>query len=264
MPIYRLLAGGYEECFSWEKTFVFWPGCHGVGISGGSSGRTPVGSALIDEEASNGHRLAQYHNILGIGAHPDDVEIGCGGSLVAAKRGGASIHAVSLSRCDEEMPAIRKGQREEEFFAASAIIGAKAHTFDVPDREFPEHRREIMLLLENLQEQLRPDLVFFPSLDDPHQDHDTVAHAVVRTFRRKETLLQYEILRHGSHSFTPTLFVDITATLDTKLRALGEYKSQLESRAYFDEDSFRSLARTRGAQSGCEYAEGFMVQMLYL
>src|SRR5436309_14585727 len=113
MPIYRLLAGGYEQRFSWAKTFVFWPGCHGAGISRGSSGRTPVGSALIDEEASNGHRLAQYHNILGIGAHPHDADIGCGGSLAAAKRGGAPIRAVSLSRCGEARPAIGQGQRAE-------------------------------------------------------------------------------------------------------------------------------------------------------
>ena len=220
--------------------------------------------AFIGGAVPGGHGLGQYRNILGIGAHPDDVEIGCGGSLALARKAGSTIHAVSLSRCEDETPSNRKGQREEEFLAASAIIGAKAHLSNIPDREFPENRREVVLVLENLQEELRPDLVFFPSLDDPHQDHNTVAQAVVRTFRRKETLLQYEILRHGSHTFTPTLFVDITATIDTKLRALSAYKSQIESRAYFDEGSFRSLARTRGAQSGCEYAEGFMVQMMYL
>jgi len=238
-------------------------------MAGGSrkQGREQSGAerlAFIGGAVPTGHGLGRYRNILGIGAHPDDVEIGCGGSLALAKKAGATIHAISLSQCQDETPSNRKGQREEEFLAASAILGAKAHLSNIPDREFPENRREVMMVLENLQEELRPDLVFFPSLDDPHQDHSTVAQAVVRTFRRKETLLQYEILRHGSHTFTPTLFVDITATIETKLRALREYKSQIESRAYFDEGSFRSLARTRGAQSGCEYAEGFMVQMIYL
>lgn len=222
------------------------------------------GTAEELHRAQDGRRLGQYRNILGIGAHPDDVDIGCGGSLAAARRAGAQIHSVSLSRCDDETALQQKKQREEEFYGASAILGAKAHVFGIPDRDFPEHRKEIMFILERLQEELRPDLVFFPSLDDPHQDHNTIAHAVVRTFRAKETLLQYEILRHGSHTFTPTLFVDITETLETKLQALREYRSQIGTRAYFDDNSFRSLARTRGAQSGCEYAEGFMVQMMYL
>lgn len=232
------------------------------------SGTAPRSPARHRTEALQGtgvdRPLARYRHVLGLGAHPDDLEIGCGGSLALAKSAGAVVHSAVLSRCEDTGTNAERDQREKEFLAASAILGTKPQVFDIPDREFPEHRREIMLILERLQEQLRPDLVFLPSLDDPHQDHNTLAHAVVRTFRRKETLLQYEILRHGSHTFTPTLFVDITDTLAAKLRALKEYRSQLNLRPYFDEDSFRSLARTRGAQSGCEYAEGFMVQMMYL
>lgn len=215
-------------------------------------------------EPGSSRPLFRYRTVAAIGAHPDDVEIGCGGSLAAALKMGAEIHAAALSRCEEDSADGEKAVRANEFMAASAILGSKPHLFGIPDREFPEHRREIMRILEQIQEELHPDLVFIPSLDDPHQDHCTVAEAAVRTFRRKETLLQYEILRHGSHSFTPTLFIDITETIQTKLRALREYKTQIRSRAYFDEESFRSLARTRGAQSGCEYAEGFMVQMMYL
>lgn len=208
--------------------------------------------------------LFRYRKVVAIGAHPDDVEIGCGGSLAAAYTLGAEVHTLALSKCEDEPGNRTKDEREKEFLAASLILGSEPHTFSVPDRQFPEHRREIMLILEGIQEDLRPDLVLMPSLDDPHQDHSTVAQAAVRTFRRKETLLQYEILRHGSHTFTPTLFVDITETIETKIRALKEYHSQMRKRPYFDEESYRSLARTRGAQSGCEYAEGFMVQMMYL
>src|SRR6266705_287017 len=66
------------------------------------------------------------------------------------------------------------------------------------------------LILEGLQEAVEPDLVFIPFLEDPHQDHAALAHAAIRTFRGNETILQYEILRYGSHSFTPSLFVEIT------------------------------------------------------
>jgi len=59
------------------------------------------------------------------------------------------------------------------------------------------------------------------------------------------------------------LFIDIRDTLEAKVRALKEYKSQFKVRAYFDEESFRSLARTRGAQSGYDYAEGFVVYKMF-
>ncbi len=135
--------------------------------------------------------------------------------------------------------------------------------FDFPNRRLPERRSAIMNEMEKLQQAIEPDLVFIPFLEDPHQDHETVARAAIRTFRRRETILQFEILRYGSHSFTPSLFVDITRSLDRKVAALRHYKSQFERRAYFDEESFRSIARTRGAQSGYDYAEGFVIYKMY-
>jgi LmbE family N-acetylglucosaminyl deacetylase len=168
-----------------------------------------------------------------------------------------------MSRCEDESPPGKPDLRMKEFLRACDVTGATPHTYALPNRELPEHRRDVMGILERLQEELRPDLVFIPSLEDPHQDHSTVAMAAVRTFRRNETILQYEILRYGSHSFTPSLFVDITDVLEAKLAALRCYESQMKVRAYFDEESFRSLARTRGAQSGCPYAEGFVLYRMF-
>jgi len=207
--------------------------------------------------------LSGYRVILALGAHPDDVELGCGGTLARAKGNGSQIHAVILSRCEDEAPPENKNLRADEFLRAASLLGAKSHLYGIPNRGFPERRQEIMDIFERLQDDLNPDLVFLPFLEDPHQDHGTLALAAIRTFRRRETLLQYEILRYGSHTFTPSLFVDIGETLEQKVRALNEYKSQLGTRAYFDEESFRSLARTRGAQSGYEYAEGFVIHKLY-
>lgn len=207
--------------------------------------------------------VSGYRVVLAIGAHPDDIELGCGGSLVRAKTAGSELHAVVFSKCEDEAPATQKDLRASEFLRAGKIIGAKPQILEIPNRKFPEHRDEIMREMERLQQEIEPDLVFLPFLEDPHQDHSTIAHAAVRTFRRRETLLQYEILRYGSHTFTPSLFVDIGDSLGTKVRALQEYKSQFKVRAYFDEESFRSLARTRGAQSGYDYAEGFIVHKMY-
>lgn len=204
-----------------------------------------------------------YQRVLALGAHPDDVELGCGGAVLLAHEAGAEVHAAIMSRCEDEAPRATSNLRANEFLRACEITGAKPHTYSLPNRELPEHRREVMEVLERLQDEVKPDLVFIPFLEDPHQDHETVAKAAVRTFRRNETILQYEIIRYGSHSFTPSLFVDISEVLEGKLAALRCYESQFQKRAYFDEESFRSLARTRGAQSGCAYAEGFVLYKMF-
>src|SRR2546425_6792336 len=89
------------------------------------------GTAEELHRAQDGRRLGQYRNILGIGAHPDDVDIGCGGSLPAAPRAGGQIHPVFLSRCDDESAPPQKKQREEEVYGAPAILRGKAPVFCV-------------------------------------------------------------------------------------------------------------------------------------
>ncbi|MBI4416993.1 MAG: PIG-L family deacetylase [Euryarchaeota archaeon] len=204
-----------------------------------------------------------YACALALGAHPDDIELGCGGALAVMHRLGVELHAAVMSKCEDEVRDRERNLRAKEFLRACEVTGAKPHLYDLPNRELPEHRQEVMTILEQLQETVAPDLVFIPFLEDPHQDHSTVAYAAIRTFRRSETILQYEILRYGSHTFTPSLFVDITDVLDTKLAALRRYESQFRVRPYFDEESFRSLARTRGAQSGYQYAEGFVLYKMF-
>jgi len=147
------------------------------------------------------HGFRGYRRVLAVGAHPDDIELGCGGSLCIAQRAGLELHAAVLSRCEDESPRKNPNLRGNEFLRACGVTGAKPHVFRMPNRELPENRREVMNIMESLQEGVSPDLVFIPFLDDPHQDHSTVAQAAIRTFRRNETVLQYEILRHGSHSF---------------------------------------------------------------
>jgi N-acetylglucosamine malate deacetylase 1 len=205
-----------------------------------------------------------FKNILAIGAHPDDIEIGCGGFLTKCRSHDLNVTTAIMSKCDNTIPECEIGEREKEYKNATEHIGVNnSLIFDIRDREFPENRIKIMEILTKLQEEINPDLVLIPYLEDPHQDHFTVAHAAIRTFRRNETILQYEILRHGSHTFTPSLFVDISDFLDKKLDALELYKTQIKYKAYFDRESYKSLARTRGAQSGYNYAEGFIVYKMF-
>ena len=207
--------------------------------------------------------LGRHRIVLAVGAHPDDIELGCAGTLALAQSKGAEVHEITFSACTDEAPPGREGERRDQALRASGVLGTKARVLDFPNRRFPEHRDEIMEEMARLQEGIRPTIVLTPFLEDPHQDHSAVAQATIRTFRRNETIVQYEILRYGSHTFTPNVFVDITGTLDRKIAALREYRTQFERRAYFDEESFRSLARTRGAQGGLRYAEGFVAYKIY-
>ena len=233
-----------------------------VTASGRGRRTMPARSPRRNSLRNPGDAFRGYRRVLALGAHPDDVELGCAGTLVLARKAGADIHAAVMSHCEDEAPS-KPDVRIGEFLRACEVTGSKPHSYRLPNRELPEHRREVMDILERLQEDVRPDLVFVPFLEDPHQDHRTVAMAAVRTFRRDETILEYEILRYGSHSFTPSVFVDVTEVLETKLAALRCYDSQFKARPYFDEESFRSLARTRGAQSGYAYSEGFVLYRMF-
>lgn len=202
--------------------------------------------------------------ILALGSHPDDIEIGCGGFIAKSKKSGSKVYLAIMSKCNDQFPEEEKDKLVKEFNKSAKVLGAdETFAHDFPNMMFPEHRKEIMDVLTKLQAKLKPTLVLIPFLDDPHQDHSTLAHSAVRTFRSNETILQYEILRHGSHTFTPTLFVNISDYLDTKLKALECYQSQMTSRAYFDRESFKSLAKARGAQSGYDYAEGFVIYKMF-
>lgn len=208
--------------------------------------------------------LATYKKILALGAHPDDVEIGCAGLIARYADSGAEVYVAVMSKCGDQFEESEKETLMGECRKATSVLGiSETFIHDFPNKELPEHRIEIMDINNGYQRELNPDLILIPSLDDPHQDHSAVAHSAIRTFRGNETILQYEILRHGSSTFTPTLFVDISKYIDKKLKALNCYKSQIKRRAYFDEESFKALTKTRGAQSGYNYAEGFVIYKMF-
>lgn len=207
--------------------------------------------------------LDRFKRVLAVSAHPDDAELGCGGSLAKIVKAGVPVEVCVMSRCSDEAPRGKENLRVEEFTEAARTLGVrKTHVFDLRNRDLPSQSIEMLERFAELQEAVKPDLVLIPWTEDSHQDHSATALAAIRSFRREETVLQYEILRYGSNSFTPNLFVDIKDFLPLKVKALLCYRSQIAQRAYFDEESFRGLARTRGAQIGFDYAEGFLVHKL--
>lgn len=215
-------------------------------------------------KGEKGKLYRKFKKILALGAHPDDIEMGCAGLIAKFVDAGAEVYGGIMSKCDDQFTEENKGMLVEECRNAAKVGGINEIFFhDFPNKELPEYRTEIMNVYTNYQKELNPDLVLIPFLDDPHQDHSAVAYSAIRTFRGTEAILQYEILRHGSYTFTPTLFVDISKYLEKKLKVLNCYKSQIKHRSYFDQESFKALARTRGAQSGYDYAEGFVIYKIF-
>lgn len=189
---------------------------------------------------------------LFIGAHCDDIEIGCGGTVLELMRWypDAQVHWVVLSA---------GGPREQEAHdAASRLLhGATAPNVVVKDFRgayFPSEFPAIKDYMEELKP-IQPDLVFAHTRDELHQDHRVVGELVWNTFR-DHTILEYEIPKYDGGLGSPSVFVPLQAdTVQTKVDVLMEvFESQL-SRQWFTPETFRGLMRLRGIE--CNAPEGF-------
>ena len=193
-----------------------------------------------------------------VAGHPDDIELGASGLVLKLKEQGWSLSYVVFSQCETDSGlGFTKEEIMSEFDSACELMGVEEKIVNnFPNTRLPSYSYEIRSILGKIAERLHPDLVLIPSVNDPHQDHSTVAWESIRTFRTQETILGYELHRHGSYLFNPNVFVDISKYLEEKIKILMCYKSQLK-RPYFSEDVFRSIARMRGSQVGIDYAEAF-------
>lgn len=191
-------------------------------------------------------------SVLCLGAHPDDVEIGCGGTLLElAARPGTTVRTVVLTAAD---PARR---REAEVAGPHFSPGSSVTVLDLPDSRLPEHWNDTKQALEDLGSGYRPDLVFLPRVDDAHQDHRLVGQ-LASTVWRDSLLLHYEIPKWDADLVPPTHYVAVSeANARRKVELLDlSYPSQ-RSRDWWDEELFLGLMRLRGVESRNRYAEGF-------
>ncbi|HXX61540.1 MAG TPA: PIG-L deacetylase family protein [Candidatus Sulfotelmatobacter sp.] len=200
-----------------------------------------------------------FRRLLVVGPHPDDVELGCGGTIARFSRQ-ASIDYLILSPCLEDP---RNANIIAEAETAAGVLGIQPASMiveDLPRRTFHDKREDIRRILIAARDRLAPDLVFCPSLRDVHQDHEVTAEEALRLFR-DVSVVAYESPR-SSLDFQPNLYLTLDEEqLETKVRALMSYKSQFD-RYYFEPDIIRSFARMRGAQCRERYAEAFEIMRL--
>ncbi|NNM45783.1 PIG-L deacetylase family protein [Knoellia koreensis] len=207
-------------------------------------------------------RPLRYERVLALGAHTDDIELGCAAFLSRLVRQGAEVAVAAFSRAELSLPdEFPRDTLELEFRNSMKHIGVSDQLYmgTLPVRAFPTHRQEVLDELVKINREFDPDLILTMNSKDTHQDHEVVHNESVRAFRGK-TLLGYEIPWNQQQNII-NLFVEVSEEdISTKIAMLQEYKSQVAlNRPYVNQDFVRSAAVFRGFQARKPLSEAFEV-----
>jgi LmbE family N-acetylglucosaminyl deacetylase len=208
-------------------------------------------------------RLGQVGEVLAIGAHSDDIEIGCGGTLLAIAAANPEAHFTWVVLTGDE------GRQREARASAEAFFGdgraPRLVLGGLPDGHLP-HERAAKALFEQVKADLAPDVVFTHQRNDLHQDHRVAAELALQTFR-DHLVLGYEVPKYDGDLGAPNLLVPLTSTQATrKVDHLMSHFASQRSKRWFTDDLFRALMRLRGMEANAldGYAEGFYAHKLVL
>ncbi len=192
-------------------------------------------------------------NVLAIGCHPDDIELGCAATLIRHVERGDHVTMLVLTTGQATMQGmgLRRGEQE----AAAALIGADLRWGGFDDASVPEGR-PLIAAMDRVIADTQPETLYLHAPDDSHQDHRNASLAGVAAARRLGTVMFYET--PSTQHFQPTLFVDIDDVIEQKLAALRCHLSQVVRRdGPFDLEAIAAQARFRGFQAHTRTAEGF-------
>ena len=200
---------------------------------------------------------------LFLGAHCDDIEIRCGGTILELARlyPELSVHWIVLSATDERA-------REAERSASRFLAGVRTRELVVErfrDGYLPYDGARVKDYFEGLKARLAPDVVFTHYRDDWHQDHRLVCELTWNTFR-DHLILEYEIPKYDPDAGSPNLFVPLdTEVAETKVGHLLEAYPSQAAKPWFTRDVFLAAMRLRGMQArASRYAEAFYVRKVVL
>jgi len=192
-------------------------------------------------------------NLLLIGAHCDDIEIGLGGTIRRFCMQHPDAHILWVTLNSDEM-------REAETRAAAARLLTGAHNTKLIIKTFrqsyfPYVGAELKDFFETLKAEIEPDVVFTHRSDDLHQDHRVVNELTWNTFRN-HLILEYEIPKYEGDLRTPNVYVPLTREeIDAKIDVLMDCFPSQHNRQWFTPETFRATARLRGIE--CNAADGF-------
>ena len=202
--------------------------------------------------------------VLAIGAHSDDLEIGCGGTILSLTRAnpGLAVDWVVFAASGDRAAEARRS-------AKVLLAGAAASSIEVlgfRDGYLPHTAAEVKDAFEELKGRVQPDLVLTHTRDDLHQDHRLVCELTWNTFR-DHVVLEFEIPKWDGDTGRPNVYVPLEeSVVEEKLDLLGGHFDTQRGKDWYDIEVFRGLMRIRGmecrAPSG--YAEAFVARKLSL
>jgi len=205
--------------------------------------------------------MTDVRTVLALGAHPDDLELGCGATLAKLAASGVRVAAVIFSRGGEG--ASQQFDRAEETRTALAALGVhEVIQHSLPDTRLHEHLNDLIAVIEGHEREFSPQRVYTMFDGDRHQDHRAVYQASAVACRPVPQILGYET-PSSFPNFGPTVFEPIEDFVELKIRALQRHESQ-GKRLYMHEDKIRSAAHFRGVQVDLGQSEGFIPYKLVL
>ena len=208
--------------------------------------------------------LSSGPKILCLGAHSDDIEIGCGGTILRLLQDypNCTLHWVVFSAVGVRET---EAQRAAELFAGTAVVGGP-HLKAFRDGFMPFVGAEVKTVFEELKQGVSPDLIFTHNRKDAHQDHRLLAELTWNTFR-DHLILEYEIPKYDGDMGQPGFFVPISLELcEKKVQYLMEAFPSQRSKRWFQPETFLALMRLRGMECNAPsgYAEAFYGRKMIL
>lgn len=205
---------------------------------------------------------SRLEQVLCLGAHADDIEIGAGGTVLRLlqEHREVKVHWVVFSA---------NGPRRLEAERSAALFLERARnrtvvTLDFRDGFFPSQGEAIKEAFEALKAEIDPDLILTHTSDDAHQDHRLINSLTWNTFRH-HSILEFEIPKYDGDLGRPNVFVPLAAeTCREKIRHLLEAFPSQMGKHWFTDETFRSILRLRGIECGSQYAEAYFVRKLLL
>ncbi len=197
------------------------------------------------------------YELLCLGAHADDIELGCGGTIIRL------LGEVPVARVTWVVLSGNPDRAREALRGARGILGRRPGVRVLQqafrDGFFPYTAEPIKEFFERLKREVRPDLVFTHYREDRHQDHRLVSDLTYNTFRA-HLVLEYEIMKMDGDLGRPNVYVPLEAgTVRRKIRLLETCYASQRDKGWFDAEAFRGLLRLRGIEAGSPsgWAEAF-------